>query len=113
MGYFELGFQPFWNSDRPVALMARASDSKSEGWGFESLLACVNYLNGCERLLMVTKAIQFLSEVRSEVKKVTWPTKKEAMGGTAVVLVVVFIMALFLGLVDLLLSKIIGVIFSA
>jgi len=63
--------------------------------------------------LMVTKAIQFLSEVRSEVKKVTWPTKKEAMGGTAVVLVVVFIMALFLGLVDLLLSKIIGVIFSA
>jgi preprotein translocase subunit SecE len=62
---------------------------------------------------MVTKAIQFLSEVRSEVKKVTWPTKKEAMGGTAVVLVVVFIMALFLGLVDLLLSKIIGVIFSA
>jgi preprotein translocase subunit SecE len=62
---------------------------------------------------MVTKAIQFLSEVRSEVKKVTWPTKKEAIGGTAVVLVVVFIMALFLGLVDMLLSKIIGVIFSA
>jgi preprotein translocase subunit SecE len=62
---------------------------------------------------MVAKAIQFLSEVKSEVKKVTWPTKKEAMGGTAVVLVVVFIMALFLGLVDMLLSKIIGVIFSA
>ncbi|MGY8761574.1 MAG: preprotein translocase subunit SecE [Nitrospinaceae bacterium] len=62
---------------------------------------------------MVTKAIQFLSEVRSEVKKVTWPTKKEAIGGTVVVLVVVFIMALFLGLVDMLLSKIIGVIFSA
>ena len=62
---------------------------------------------------MVTKAIQFLTEVKSEVKKVTWPTKKEAMGGTAVVLVVVFIMALFLGLVDMLLSKIIGVIFSA
>ena len=62
---------------------------------------------------MVTKAIQFLSDVKSEVKKVTWPTKKEAMGGTAVVLVVVFIMALFLGLVDLVLSKIIGVIFSA
>ena len=62
---------------------------------------------------MVTKAIEFLSEVKSEVKKVTWPTKKEAMGGTAVVLVVVFIMALFLGLVDMFLSKIIGVIFSA
>ena len=56
---------------------------------------------------MVSKAIQFLSEVRGEVKKVTWPSKKEAMGGTAVVLVVVLLMALFLGLVDVLLSKIV------
>ena len=33
---------------RPVALTARASDSKSEGWGFESLLAC--HLNSAEEL---------------------------------------------------------------
>ena len=56
---------------------------------------------------MVAKAIQFLLEVRGEVKKVTWPSKKEAMGGTAVGLVVVLIMAVFLGLVDVLLSKIV------
>ena len=56
---------------------------------------------------MITKAIQFLSEVKNEVNKVTWPSKKEAMGGTAVVLVVVFFMAAFLGLVDVLLSKIV------
>ena len=56
---------------------------------------------------MVSKAIQFLSEVKGEVKKVTWPSTPEAMGGTAVVLVVVFLMALFLGLVDVLLSKIV------
>ena len=56
---------------------------------------------------MIAKAIQFLSEVKSEVRKVTWPSKKEALGGTAVVLLVVFFMALFLGLVDLLLSKIV------
>ena len=59
---------------------------------------------------MITKAIQFLSEVKNEVNKVTWPSKKEAMGGTAVVLVVVFLMALFLGLVDVLLSKIVEVL---
>ncbi len=52
---------------------------------------------------MIAKAIQFLSEVKGEVKKVTWPSKKEALGGTAVVLLVVFFMALFLGLVDLIL----------
>ena len=56
---------------------------------------------------MITKAIQFLTEVKNEVNKVTWPSKKEALGGTAVVLVVVFFMATFLGLVDLLLSKIV------
>ena len=56
---------------------------------------------------MIAKAIQFLSEVKGEVKKVTWPSRKEALGGTAVVLLVVFFMALFLGLVDLLLSKIV------
>ena len=56
---------------------------------------------------MVAKAIQFLLEVRGEVKKVTWPSKKEAMGGTAGVVVVVLIMAVFLGLVDVLLSKIV------
>ena len=32
---------------RPVALTARASDSKSEGWGFKSLLAC--QYNGSRR----------------------------------------------------------------
>ena len=59
---------------------------------------------------MVTKAIQFLSEVKGEVKKVTWPSKKEAMGGTAVVLMVVLIMAIFLWVLDLILSKIVPAI---
>jgi len=33
-------------------------------------------------------------------KKVTWPSKKDALSGTAVVLVAVFIVAFFLGIVD-------------
>ena len=59
---------------------------------------------------MMGKAVQFLAEVKGEVKKVTWPSKKEAMGGTAVVLMVVLVMAIFLGVVDLLLSKIVEAI---
>jgi len=43
---------------------------------------------------------QFLREVKTELKKVTWPTKKDALSGTAVVLVAVFIVAFFLGIVD-------------
>jgi preprotein translocase subunit SecE len=54
---------------------------------------------------MFSKAIGFLAEVRAEVKKVTWPSRREAMGGTAVVVFVVLVMAMFLGIVDAILSK--------
>jgi preprotein translocase subunit SecE len=50
---------------------------------------------------------QFLREVKTELKKVTWPTRKETLSGTAVVLVAVFIIAVFLGIVDSGLSNLI------
>ena len=43
---------------------------------------------------------QFLREVKQELKKVTWPSRKDALSGTAVVLVAVFVIAIFLGIVD-------------
>ena len=45
-------------------------------------------------------AMQFLREVRTELKKVTWPSRKDTLSGTVVVLVAVFIIAIFLGIVD-------------
>ena len=56
---------------------------------------------------MIARAFEFLAEVRAEVNRVTWPSRREAMGGTAVVVVVVLLMALFLGTVDAILSKIV------
>jgi preprotein translocase subunit SecE len=50
------------------------------------------------------KILQFLREVRVEVKKVTWPTRKETLASTVVVLVTTFIIGAFLGVVDFLLS---------
>ena len=47
---FSSDLPSFWNANRPVALTARASDSKSGGWGFESLLACIEFLNGFKRV---------------------------------------------------------------
>jgi len=62
---------------------------------------------------MIEKAVKFLREVKVEVKKVTWPSRKEAMGGTVVVLITVFLVAVYLGVVDMLLSKIVrGIIKS-
>ena len=55
----------------------------------------------------VAKAGQFLREARTELKKVKWPTRKELMASTAVVIVLVLVVSLFLGIVDFGLIKII------
>jgi len=55
----------------------------------------------------VEGAKQFLREVRTELKKVTWPSRNDTLSGTLVVLVAVFIIAIFLGIVDSGLSKLI------
>ncbi|NQU03680.1 MAG: preprotein translocase subunit SecE [Syntrophaceae bacterium] len=63
-----------------------------------------------ERVNLVIKKIrQFLIECKVELKKVTWPTPKQALASTSVVIVVVVIVSVFLGLVDFGLTKIIKV----
>jgi preprotein translocase subunit SecE len=55
-------------------------------------------------------SIQFVSEVRTEYRKVTWPTQKEAVAGTVGVLVVVSVLTAGLSLVDLALGQLIRLI---
>lgn len=43
---------------------------------------------------------RFLSEVKAEFKKVTWPTREQTLKQTGVVLVIVAITGIFLGIVD-------------
>ncbi len=54
----------------------------------------------------VGKASQFFKEAKMELKKVKWPTRKELLASTAVVIVLTLIISLFLGLVDFGLIKI-------
>jgi preprotein translocase subunit SecE len=54
------------------------------------------------------KILQFFREVRVEIKKVTWPTRKETLASTVVVLVTTLIIGAFLGVVDFLLSTGVG-----
>jgi len=51
------------------------------------------------------KALVFLSEVRAEFRKVTWPSRTELKGQTVVVIVAVLVIAAFIGVVDLILSN--------
>ena len=62
---------------------------------------------------VLTRTAQFLREVKIELKKVTWPTRKQTMGSTLVVIVLVVIISLFLGLVDLGLSAVVRAVFRA
>ncbi len=54
--------------------------------------------------------LQFVKEVRVEMRKVTWPGRKEVMGSTAVVILASIVVAFFLGFVDLILQKLLGLI---
>ena len=53
---------------------------------------------------------QFLKESRAELRKVTWPTPKQAITSPSVVIVVTVIVSLVLGLVDFGLAKIIRLV---
>ena len=51
------------------------------------------------------KVTQFLKDARMELKKVTWPTSKQTMASTAVVIILVFVLSIFLGIIDFALAK--------
>lgn len=50
----------------------------------------------------------FFKEVKIEVKKVVYPSKDELIGSTWVVIIAVVVVSLFLGVVDLGLSKLVS-----
>ena len=56
------------------------------------------------------RGLQFLREVKVELKKVTWPTRKQTIGSTVVVIILVMIISSFLGLVDMGLASLIRVV---
>lgn len=58
------------------------------------------------------KASEYLREVQMELKKVTWPTRKQTAGTTLVVIILVFIVAAFLGIFDYGLSKLVEVVLT-
>lgn len=56
------------------------------------------------------KIISFFKEVRTELTKVTWPTRDEIIGSTVVTIIVSIILSVFIGIVDFALNQGIKVI---
>lgn len=57
-----------------------------------------------------TNPFEFVQQVRREVAKVTWPTRKETMVSTIMVFIFVFIAAAFFFLVDQLLAVLVRLV---
>lgn len=60
---------------------------------------------------LVQRARDFVKDVRVEVTKVSWPTRAELRASTAVVIVTVVIVSVFIGIVDRVLTFAVGLLF--
>lgn len=61
---------------------------------------------------MIERIKIYLSETRTELKKVTWPSRQDLIDSTKVVIVATLIMTAFIGIVDQVLSRIIKLVFG-
>jgi preprotein translocase subunit SecE len=60
---------------------------------------------------MFEKLKRFLREVRAEMEKVTWPGRQEVQAATLVIIALVLILAVFIGGVDFIVSRLLGLFF--
>lgn len=63
-----------------------------------------------QKVGFLKKAARYFKDLRSEFKKIVWPTKKQVINNTLVVIVVVVIVGLFVAGLDALLSLLVRLI---
>jgi len=85
------------NKKKPVLLQRKPSETTTPA-------------TSTPRDSVLSKSAQFLREVKVELKKVTWPSRKQTIGSTAVVIALVMLISFFLGMVDLGLSNLIRIV---
>ena len=55
---------------------------------------------------LITRSTDYIREVQGEFNKITWPPQAETLNGTVSVVVIVSLIATFLGIVDFGLSRV-------
>ena len=94
---------------RGVAQLARAPVSKTGGWGFETLHPCqlrrimacgLGWRSSRDLVNVAFQPAKFVREVRAEVARVTWPSRKETLVTTGLVFAMAAIAAIFFFVVD-------------
>ena len=57
-----------------------------------------------------SKITRFVNEVKVEMQKVSWSNKDELIGSTGIVIVSTALLAMFIGIVDLILSRFVNIL---
>ena len=60
----------------------------------------------------MTNAVEFVREVRQEMSKVTWPSRKETMVTTAMVFVMVFFMGIIMLAADAVIAELVQLVLN-
>ncbi len=84
--------------------------NKKQGLPAKKQLAATGPVATKSKDNIISKTTQFLREVKVELKKVTWPSRKQTIGSTVVVIALVMLISIFLGAVDLGLSSLIRIV---
>ncbi len=66
--------------------------------------------NGPEGLLKMAKLTEYIKETRAELKHVAWPTRRQAVIYTVVVIVISLITAAYLGAFDYIFTTILKLV---
>lgn len=61
---------------------------------------------------MKERIVTYFSETRTELRKVTWPTREELKQSTRVVIVATILVTVFIGIVDQILGRVIKLVFG-
>jgi preprotein translocase subunit SecE len=61
---------------------------------------------------LIQKPVKFLKEVKAELAKVSWSTRQELTSSTIVVIVTTTLLGIFIGVIDIMLSKILSWVFK-
>jgi preprotein translocase subunit SecE len=59
----------------------------------------------------MNKLTQYVSEMKAEISKVSWPTREELLGSTGVVVVLCLVLSVFVFAVDFALNRLLEIIF--
>lgn len=69
-------------------------------------MTCLSTATGKSKPNLWLRITKYFREVRMELRKVAWPSRKEVVNYTIVVIVAVLIVAAFIGVVDFVVSRI-------